>query len=401
MIFQDLDLSKIKRTFKVISVNSQSTNVARFQVESTEVRILDPGAEQPPPERVSGGQLLLTGVPGLAPQIKALNSFLRGFCRPFWFEQERETCGLVIHGGPGTGKTFILERLADTKWGRPFWIEPTDKLSTIQEVFAQARAQQPSMIFIEKLEELIDKERSNYKSIIRTIGGQLDILSKEAAANNALPLVVVIATCSDYISDVPQELQKASRLDDHIALPIPRTSERLEIFEYMKPPIDPKSREQILREVSQKTHAYNASDLRRLIKKAKKIGSDRLDTVVQRDAEQQYFITEEDMLTALRDTTPTAMHDINLNPPSVYWKDIGGQSELKAVLSKMIKRTKVSSRSFSNEQELLISHRLRTQSFIDSSYILPRVFFYMDLLVAPRLCPPRPWQLNPTSTTFR
>jgi AAA family ATPase len=151
MVFEGVSINKLRRSFKVISVNSKSSNVASFKLASTTVRILQENEEKPPTDDViSGGDLVLTGVPGLTKQVKTINQFLKAFTRPFWIKGERESCAMVLHGSSGTGKTFILQRLAATGWGRPFWIQPSDKLSSIRETFKQARDQQPSMIFSTK-----------------------------------------------------------------------------------------------------------------------------------------------------------------------------------------------------------------------------------------------------------
>ncbi|POR31451.1 ATPase family protein [Tolypocladium paradoxum] len=342
MVFEGVSINKLRRTFKIVSVNSQTDNLAKFKLASTNVRLLQPGEEvNANAAATPGGDLVVTGVPGLSSPIKTLNQFLRGFCRPFWVKNERLTCGLVIHGGPGTGKTFILRRIEETRWGRTYWIKPSDKLSTMRETFKQARASQPSIIFIEGLDEITGKDRSNRESVIEVLGEELDGLSTEASTNNALPKVVVIATCLDYMTDVPAKLQKLSRFPDDIALPIPRAAERLEILTFLDPHIRPEDKEQCLRSVSQKTHAYNSHDLAKLVRKANWIMGNRLDKEgADPESGQEQFLTMDDMEQALRVTRPTAMHDINLRPPTIHWQDVGGQESVKKALSRMIKSAK-------------------------------------------------------------
>lgn len=79
--------------------------------------------------------------------------------------------------------------------------------------------------------------------------------------------------------------------------------------------------------------------------KAKLIASDRLDSLPSSDvdASQTHYIVPAEMEHARRITRPTAMHDINLNPPTIHWDDIGGQDDLKKVLSRMIRRTATNS----------------------------------------------------------
>lgn len=370
MVLDGVSINKLRRTFKVISVNGQSNNLARFKLASSTVRILQAGQDKDAPNdaqvaaAAAAGPLVVTGVPGLSSQINTINQFLRGFGRPFWVQNERESCGFVIHGGHGTGKTFILQRIAATNWGRAHWIKPSDKLSSIRETFKLAQSQQPSLLFIDGLEDILAKERSNRDSVIEALGDELDNLSAAASAASALPQVVVIATCLDYLADVPPKLQKRSRFRENIALPIPRATERLEILRFFDPPLQAEDKESCLVSLASKTHAYNGDDLANLVLNAKKILGNRLDEEaaaaavhsIDLDATgkesqetqqpREHFLTSQDMEQALRITRPTAMHDINLKPPTIHWQDVGGQESLKKVLSRMIKNTKVCQSSF-------------------------------------------------------
>ncbi|VUC37698.1 unnamed protein product [Clonostachys rosea] len=345
MVLEGVTINKLRRSFKVLSVNSQKENLGKFALSSSNVRILAPGDSEDTGANAlaaePAGDLVVSQVPGLAKQVKIINAFLKGFGRPFWVKDERESSAFVIHGGHGTGKTFIMQRIADTNWGKVHWIKPSDKLVAIKDIFKQAQTQQPSIVLIDALEELISKDRQNREAVVEVIAEELDALSTTAKAQNALPRVVVIASCLDYMTDVPPKLQKRSRFRENIALPIPRATERLEILNFFDPPIRPEDKESSLSSLAQKTHAYNGDDLANLVLNAKKILGNRLDDagVDPENAEPQY-LTSDDMEHALRITRPTAMHDINLKPPTIHWQDVGGQENLKKVLNRMIKNTK-------------------------------------------------------------
>ncbi|RDA85404.1 hypothetical protein CP532_1943 [Ophiocordyceps camponoti-leonardi (nom. inval.)] len=345
MLFEGVNIAKLRRSFVVLSVDMRTDNLAKFQLSSTSVRVFQPESQNnsrtaSPTTR----DLVVNTVPGLGSQVGALNRFLKGFCRSFWVKGERESCGFVIHGGRGTGKTMLLRRVEETGWGTVFWIRPSEKLSAIKETFRQAHAQQPSIILIDGLEDLLAKDRSNRESVIEALGDELDSLSVEAAKADALPKVVVLATCLDYMTDVPAKLQKRSRFRDNVALPIPRATERLEILTYLDPPLDPDIKTRCLAGMASMTHAYNGDDLANLVLNAKRILGDRLDR--QPDDGQgaagspNLFLTADDMERAFRITRPTAMHDINLKPPTIHWRDVGGQASLKKVLARMIRSAK-------------------------------------------------------------
>ncbi|KAF5024716.1 hypothetical protein F66182_3200 [Fusarium sp. NRRL 66182] len=345
MVVEAVHSSKFRRNFKVISVNSQTNSLAKFNNASSAIIIADASAADAEADAQNGGDLVVTGVPGLSAQIKTLNRFLAGFRRPFCVEDERISCAFIIHGGHGTGKTFILERVAETKWGRVHWIKPSDKISTIRETFKLARSQLPSIVLIDDLEDLISKDRSNRDTVIETICEELDSLSANARSNNALPKVVVIATCSDLLTDIPDKLQTPTRFSWNTPLPIPRTNERLEILQSLNLPIKPNEKEALLLDLAQNTHAYSPLDLLKLVQNARRDLGTRLEEGDFDLWAGENFLEKTDLEQARKATRPTAMRDINLNPPTIHWQDVGGQDILKKALNRMIKYTKNPERS--------------------------------------------------------
>ncbi|GKT48586.1 ATPase family gene 2 protein [Colletotrichum spaethianum] len=331
-----------KQIFRITTVDGQTDNVARYAV-TTVPSIVSSEEEKPVQEVVRDvTRLVVSDIPGLHAEEKKLRSFLRGFNTNFVYKGQQKSCGIVIHGGRGTGKSYILNRIAATGWGRVFRIEENDKSSTVEEVFKQARTMQPSIILIDGLQALIGKDRANSTAIIQRLGQQLDQLAEDALNNGTLPKVVVVATCLDYMTDVPPELQKRTRFERNIPLSIPNAEGRLEILKSLDIPIQPEVKDVMLAKLSQQTHAFNASDLDRLIENAMIISAERLDpdeTGYDEEALGTPYLSREDLEQALRSTRPTAMHDVNLKPPTIHWQDVGGQESLKNALRNMITLT--------------------------------------------------------------
>jgi AAA family ATPase len=331
----------LRRTFKVVSVNSKTSSMAVSVLASTKVAILKEG-EAPSVDNTTtyDGELKITA-PGLSEEVKRMNKFLSAFTRQFHLRNQRRSCCLVIHGGRGTGKTFLLERLAATNWGRPFWIKPSSKqaVSSIREIFKQAATQQPSMILIDGFQDIIHKDQPKRDAIIDCIADELDILSNMAMEGKSLPRVVVVVTCRDYLIDIPERLQSVRNLASKLMLPIPRDTQRLEMLEYLAPPIEDDEDKSCLWEVAQKTHAFSPRDLDQLVANALEFAGDRMYEAGIPPSDTWSLPTKADIFWALENTRPTAMHDVNLKPPRIRWSDIGGQAHLKKALSRMIKLT--------------------------------------------------------------
>ncbi|KAM0321718.1 hypothetical protein ACHAQA_009957 [Verticillium albo-atrum] len=331
-------IASYKKKFRVHSVNSETDSVVRCEKPATiSIRKVEPAVPgaQPAPKK-----LAVADIPGLASEEKRLNAFLRGFNTPFLHKGQQRSCAIVIHGGRGTGKSYVLDRVAATGWGTVFRVEENDKSTAVEEIFKQAKAQRPSIILIDGLQALIGKDRPNSGTITTKLGQQLDQLAEEAWNTDALPKVVVIASCLDYMSDVPPELQKLTRFENNIPLSIPNAVGRQQILDAMSGPVHPDERSTILPHIAQQTHAFNAADLCRLMSHAIQTLAERVDPSQEgHGLPSTPYVSKDDFDVALRSTRPTAMHDVNLKPPTIHWRDVGGQEALKKALRRMITLT--------------------------------------------------------------
>lgn len=339
MLLEGVSVHKLRRDFKVLSVNGATDSIARFEPPSTTIRVLAFGADSGAPE-TSGSESTeppsLVPVPGMDKESKEINLFLRKIGRPNVFKTLATRSNvLCIHGPHGTGKTFILKRLEATGWGKTHWIRSHDKPSTIRETIKQARTQQPSFLFIDELEKLLHKDRSDRNTIIRILCEELDSLFEEANSGEQPPRVAVIVTCLDYITDVPYELTSGTRMRRDISLPIPGEAERREVLKSMNLPLDPAESDSVLNMIAHRTHAFSQGDLKNLMLAA---AEHRENELFLRDElpEGDLPFTSDDLEYALKVTKASAMHGINLKPPKVRWDDIGGQDEVKEALQDLL-----------------------------------------------------------------
>ncbi|KAL2200475.1 P-loop containing nucleoside triphosphate hydrolase protein [Corynascus similis CBS 632.67] len=360
LVFKNLFARGPERSFVVATVNGRKTGNARYMDRKTTVKVATTATSTgSQPGNLSTRKLEVTGIRGLDAQIRQLNQILRCFDARIPFRKKPSYRGIVIHGGHGTGKTMLLNSIASTGWGTVFRIQYKDKLTEIQEVFQKARLQQPSIVLIDQLERLIDKDRSNRAAVILALCEALDTLAADAAANGDLPKVVVVATCLDYTTDVPEDLKEPRRLTSEIYLSLPDVDGRREILASLDLDVAPDQEEELLRNLSERTHAYNGKDLCRLVDEADLIARIRhsesqpelsdsnYPTPPPENAEQQADTTPpppepvyhlpSDYHEALRLVRPSAMHDINLKPPPIRWDDIGGQETVKLSLRRAVR----------------------------------------------------------------
>ncbi|KAK3943819.1 P-loop containing nucleoside triphosphate hydrolase protein [Diplogelasinospora grovesii] len=342
-----------ERSFVVASVNGRSTGNARYIHKKTGVRIAEPAAAITDTNQVNGvapQTLEVTGIRGLDAQIEKLNDLLGCLSMPSSLREGLPLPGIIIHGGHGTGKTMLLDNMAKSGWGTVHRIQFKDKLSEIQEVFQKAKLQQPSIILIDQLERLIDKERNNRAAVIQAICEAMDGLAAEADLRGEPPRVMVVATCLDFTTDVPADLKEPRRFTSEVYLPVPDVACRREILASLMLRVEPDKEEDLLRSLSERTHAYNGKDLWLLVNEARLIGSTRTrkttpaSTPAPEDASEtgeeapapQYCLPE-DYEKALKIVRPSAMHDVNLKPPPIRFDDIGGQESVKKALRRAVR----------------------------------------------------------------
>jgi AAA family ATPase len=331
--FEDVYLRGSQRSFVIVSVNGSATGVAKYDPSITVVEITNDEADS------VVGKLKLEPLPTMARQIEQLNDFFDEYD----IELENNaippfTCGIVIDGSHGTGKTMLLDHIAATRWGRVVPITEDDKPSAIQSTFETAVEQRgATIILIDDVTTLIGKHHANRLAFIKAIKHGLDILAKKAQRDNRRPNVLVVATCLDYLDDIPYDLQRPGRFWQHISLPTPDAPGRADILRSMKPPFSPDDLDKCISGLVDRTHAFTGGDLRNLLAKAMQARRKRVTPQLGMPLEW------EDAAKVFKEVRPSAMRDINLKPPTIHWSDIGGYEDVKLALQDVLRTPEVCS----------------------------------------------------------
>jgi AAA family ATPase len=334
MTFKNVSLRGPKRTFTVDLVNDRPTGLGRFD-EASSVKIasrVDIHTQAEPRGPLS--RLEVVDIAGIDQALKKLNRFLRNFDRQFKYTWAQRSCAVLLHGGHGTGKSFIMNKIACTGWGKVHKIESDAKPAAIRTLFKDAKLSQPSIIIIDEFDSLVSKDDAASHNISKTLGEELDSLIERHSANS-LPRVLVVAAVLDA-SSVPLSLKKRGRFRTDISLPVPDAAARKAILKSLAPPIHPDSGDEILEKLGDRTHAYTAEDLVSLLDAACEIAEEKAEGGGKEALEENHYLAQEDIEQAMLLIRPTAMHDITLQPPSVRWDEIGGQDSVKKALRRAV-----------------------------------------------------------------
>ncbi|KAI1431445.1 AAA-domain-containing protein [Xylaria sp. CBS 124048] len=325
--FEDVFLRGCQRSFIVESVNGSTKGVAKYDSATTVVEICN--------DEANGvvGRLLLQPLPNLTRQVEQLNDFFE----EYEIELDNNvmpphSCGIIIDGSHGTGKSMLLDHIAATRWGRVVRITEDDKPSTIQSSFeAAVEHRGATMILIDDITTLIGKNNASRQGHIKAIRTGLDVLAERAKADNMRPKVVVVATCLDYLDDIPYDLQRPGRFWQYVSLPTPDGPGRSDILRSMKPPFSPQEFDKYISDIVDRTHAFTGGDLRNLLAKAMQVRRKRVMPDLDRPLEW------EDVAKIFKEVRPSAMRDINLRPPTIHWSDIGGYEDVKLALQDVLR----------------------------------------------------------------
>ena len=282
--------------------------------------------------------------------------------------------GILLYGPPGSGKSHIMRCLPGT-----LSLDLPCPLSTysisgsivgkylgeseasIRKIFKEAKANQPSIIFIDEVDSLAPKRGGIGNSgepsdgrIVMTLMTELDDLGDGGT-------VVVAAT--NRPNGVDEGLRRPGRLDREIEIPRPDMGAREEILTLMlgkvrkgwllppeivteeviqgsSPIPSPISRthpipasDPIIKSFSSRTHGFVGADLEAFVRDGVLLALSRQDPL---STESQLTVHESDLEASLKDVRPTAMREVFFETSNVRWSDIGGQSELKQRLREAV-----------------------------------------------------------------
>ncbi|CUS15734.1 unnamed protein product [Tuber aestivum] len=302
-----------------------------------------------------------SSIGGLAPQITTLKTFLLSTLRhSHHFTKHNLTPprGILLYGPPGTGKTLLLKAIASEISAKCYVLNGSvvgkylgESEAAIRKVFAEARKNQPAVVFMDEADSIAPKRGEgdgNEGRIVSTILTEMDGMAY-AGSDGAEEVKLVVVAATSRPNSIDQALRRPGRFDREVEIGIPDADSRREILEILARDIEfsnEQSKEVTIKALATKTHGFVGADLEALIRTAftsalTRLEQDDLDlsTLDLNDPIEIYpqlLLREEDIDSALKDVRPTAMREIFLETPSVRWSDIGGQEEVKQRLREAV-----------------------------------------------------------------
>ena len=179
--------------------------------------------------------------------------------------------GILLYGPPGTGKTYLAKACATQADSTFFSVSSADLISKfvgeseklIKTLFEMARAQAPSIIFIDEIDSLVSARSSGENEASRRV--KTEFLVQMQGVGNANEKVLVLGA-----TNLPWALDPAvrRRFEKRIYITLPDEEARMYLLRNKLKGLDENLSDEDLKKVAMKTDGYSGSDLEVLAKDA-------------------------------------------------------------------------------------------------------------------------------------
>ena len=278
-------------------------------------------------------QLNSQGIGGLSGQILTINKALFFLTHAASVLSDQHLLGptsFLIHGPEGTGKTLLLERIAECPWQHVYRVNPElhpkGQAKAVSEAVEDALGTQPSLILMDNLDKFLEKAES-LATRLRT-----ELAKLEGSQ-------VVVAAAARSVLDIDISLRTTAAFKTELEIFPPNTIQREDIIRTILGSSRKLSNVNFSM-LAERSHGFVGRDIHKLCGLAR---NQRVQQIYESLAETEKpgfvealeasdFITQDDFDAVIDQVQPTVLKDSILEVPKVRWADIAGLDHVRALL---------------------------------------------------------------------
>jgi transitional endoplasmic reticulum ATPase len=318
-------------------VNTRPNGIVKIS-PSTEISIMS----EPVPELEMPSRTTYEDIGGLDEEIKRIREMVELPLRhPEIFQRLGidPPKGVLLHGPPGCGKTLLARAVANESDANFYAINGPEIMSKfygesearMRKMFEDAEKNAPSILFIDEIDAIAPKRGDVTGEVERRVVAQL-LASMDGLKGRGHVIVIGATNRPDAIDPA---LRRPGRFDREIEIGIPDQKGRFEILQIHTRGM-PLAEGVQLSHMSEITHGYTGADLEALSREAAMKALRRY--LPQIDLEEKRIphevldgmeVTNDDVLGAFREVTPTAMREVFIETPNIPWSQVGGLEDVK------------------------------------------------------------------------
>ncbi|KAI7857888.1 P-loop containing nucleoside triphosphate hydrolase protein [Circinella umbellata] len=249
--------------------------------------------------------------------------------------------GVLLYGPPGTGKTLIARAVAQETGAHAIVINGPEIISKyygeteqkLRDIFQTAAESAPSVIFIDEIDALCPKrDEAGSELEKRVVTTLLTLMDGTSSADR-----IVVLGATNRPNALDEALRRPGRFDREVEIGIPNSDDRFSILTTLMRKIPHTLTEKELLALASKSHGYVGADLAAVCREAG-LKCIRRNTIIKQEHKEQPDLRVNilDMNEAISEIRPSAMREIMLEVPKVYWSDVGGQEDIKQRLKESV-----------------------------------------------------------------
>ncbi|MBS3782674.1 MAG: CDC48 family AAA ATPase [Candidatus Thermoplasmatota archaeon] len=263
--------------------------------------------------------------------------------------------GVLLHGPPGTGKTWIAKAVANEAGANFLSVQGPEIMSKyygqseekLREKFEEAKDQSPSIIFIDELDSIAPKRDDVKGEVERRVVAQLLTLLDGLTQRGE----TIVIGATNRVGAIDPALRRPGRFDREIEIGLPDRNGRKEILQIHTRGM-PVAEDFELSQLSEFTHGFAGADLESLVKEAamralrRYLPDIEMGEPIPSEVLEKMEVKEKDFLEALREIEPSSLREIMVEIPQVSWEDVGGLETIKEKLKDSVERPISDPKSF-------------------------------------------------------